>query len=68
MDVQEIEVIIEPNGQVRVAVHGAKGTSCLDLTAELEQALGGDVESREMTAEALDTAKESVQDWQKQGF
>lgn len=68
MDVQEIEVVIEENGRVSVSVHGATGTSCLDLTSALENALGGQIESREMTAEAHETLREGVQDWQKQGF
>jgi len=61
MELQEIEVFIEKDGQVRVEVRGVKGTSCLDLTAALEQALGGQVESRDMTPEAHETVQESVQ-------
>ncbi len=52
MELQEIDVYIEADGQVRVEVRGVKGQSCLDLTAGLEAALGADVASREMTAEA----------------
>ncbi len=33
-------------------MRGVKGGACLDLTAGLEAALGGDVASREMTPEA----------------
>ncbi len=54
MDLEEIEVIIEKDGRVRIQVRGAKGNACLDLTQELEEALGGQVESREMTPEALE--------------
>jgi hypothetical protein len=57
MDLQEIEVVIEKNGQVRVEVRGVKGTSCLDLTHEVEQALGGAVLDRQMTPEALEEAR-----------
>ena len=54
MEMQEIEVIIEKDGQVRLEVRGVKGESCLDLTKDLEAALGGDVANREMTPEALE--------------
>jgi len=54
MDVHEIEVSIDQNGQVQVQVRGVKGISCLDLTRDLEQALGGKVLLREMTSEAAD--------------
>jgi hypothetical protein len=65
MEVQEIEVFIEKDGQVRIEVRGVKGTSCLDLTKDLEAALGGQVEEREMTPEAYETAQEQVQDQQR---
>jgi len=67
MELQEIDVFIDKDGQVRVEVRGVKGMSCLDLTKELEAALGGQVESREMTAEAYETVSEQVQDqlWQR---
>ena len=54
MEFQEINVIIQPDGQVRLEVHGVKGESCLDLTRDLEAILGGEVLLREMTPEALD--------------
>jgi hypothetical protein len=62
METQEIEVFIDKDGQVRLEVRGVKGTSCLDLTADLEAALGGEVESREMTPEAYETVQDQVQD------
>jgi hypothetical protein len=37
---QELEIQIAQDGTVRINVHGAKGTSCLDLTKELEDSLG----------------------------
>ena len=52
MEIQEIEVTIGKNGQVQLHVRGAKGKKCLDLTRELEQALGGQLEHREFTSEA----------------
>jgi hypothetical protein len=65
MEIQEIEVVIDKNGEVKIEVHGVKGMSCLDLTADLEAALGGEVESREMTSEAYATVQEQTQDYQR---
>jgi len=53
MELQEIEIIIDKNGQVQVHVNGVKGAACLDITADLEKALG-EVILREMTPEALE--------------
>jgi hypothetical protein len=52
MDIQEIEVTIDKNGQVQIHVLGVTGSTCLDLTQGLEAALGGQVLSRQMTPEA----------------
>lgn len=69
MEVQEIEVFIDKNGQIRIEVHGVKGMSCLDLTKDLEETLGGEIESREMTPEAYETAQEQErnQEWLRGG-
>ena len=48
---QEIEVLIRPDGQVQVRVHGVKGNGCRDLTQELERYLGGRVLQRRHTDE-----------------
>jgi hypothetical protein len=66
MEVQEIDVFIEKNGQVRVEVRGVKGMSCLDMTQDLEDALGGEVTEREMHHEAYETTQEPVQEHQRQ--
>lgn len=55
MNIEEIEVVITKDGKVEIHVHGVKGQSCLELTAPLEEALGGVVEVREMTCESMDT-------------
>jgi Protein of unknown function (DUF2997) len=47
---------------VRIEVRGVKGESCLDLTAALEHALGGQIESREMTGESYEAAQELAQE------
>lgn len=52
MNLQELEVFIEPDGKVRIEARGFTGGECLQVTAGLEQALGGEILSREMTAEA----------------
>ncbi|MBP7228212.1 MAG: DUF2997 domain-containing protein [Longilinea sp.] len=52
MELQEIEITIDKNGKVQIHVHGVSGTACLELTRALEEALGGEVELRQMTAEA----------------
>jgi hypothetical protein len=66
MDLQEIEVVIESNGEVRLHVRGVKGDACLELTKELEAALGGQIKAREMTAESYETARQEAQQHQQQ--
>lgn len=66
MDLQEIEVIIDKDGQVKLMVRGVKGVACLELTRELEAVLGGQIEAREMTPEATETVQEQSQEWQWQ--
>ncbi|MDW8106355.1 MAG: DUF2997 domain-containing protein [Armatimonadota bacterium] len=53
MELQEVEVIIHPDGRVELQVRGVQGARCLDITKDLEAALGNQIESREMTADAL---------------
>jgi hypothetical protein len=65
MELQEIDVIIDKEGQVRIEVRGAKGMSCLDLTKGLEAALGGQVEDRQMTPESQEVSQEQVQQQQQ---
>lgn len=66
MELEEIEVIIGKDGKVQLKVRGVKGLACLDLTKELEAVLGGQIEAREMTPEADESAQEQVQAWQWQ--
>jgi hypothetical protein len=65
MEIQEIEVVIGKDGEVKIEVHGVKGESCLDLTADLEAALGGEVESRKMKSDAYATVQEETRDCQR---
>lgn len=65
MEIQEIEVIIDKNGEVKIQVHGTHGTTCLDLTTDLEEALGGEIISRDMTTDVDATVLEQIKERQK---
>ncbi len=54
MELQEIEVKIGKDGKVEIQVRGVKGMKCLELTKELEEALGGNILARIMTPEATE--------------
>jgi hypothetical protein len=54
MEIQEIDVYLDKTGQVRLEVRGVKGRTCLEITTELEQALGGEVTAREFTPDAYE--------------
>lgn len=62
MDVQEVNVTIGKDGKVEIHLQGVKGPACLDITRELEKALGGQIISREMTAEAIEPQANPLQD------
>jgi hypothetical protein len=68
MELQEIEVVIGPDGKVQLQVRGVNGLKCLELTKELEEALGGEILARIMSPEALepDSAIDQDQDQQLQ--
>ncbi len=66
MELQEIDVFIEKDGQVKIEVRGVKGMSCLDLTKDLEVVLGDRISEREMTPEAQEIGQEQVQQQQWQ--
>lgn len=67
MELQEIEVTINKDGQVEVRVRGVKGNACLDITRPLEDALGGKVLLREMTPESLEPPDQKIDDTQEIG-
>ena len=60
MELQEIEVIIGKDGQVQIQVRGVQGLKCLEITKELEEALGGEILARIMTPEALENPQTDV--------
>jgi hypothetical protein len=66
MELQEIDVFIEKDGQVKIEIRGVKGTSCLDLTKDLELVLGNQTIAREMTPEADEVGQEQVKQQQRQ--
>lgn len=67
MEMQEIEIDIDRNGNVKLHVRGIAGEGCLVTTADLERALGT-VESREMTPEAWDTQSIRVDQQNRSGY
>ncbi len=57
-EIQEIELIVGPDGKVKVEVRGVKGPKCLALTEEIEKLLGGSVVERIVTDEFLQQEQE----------
>jgi hypothetical protein len=49
-----VEVLISPEGEVKITTHGLRGQTCLEETESLEKAVGK-VKSREKTREAYQT-------------
>ncbi|MCG8416326.1 MAG: DUF2997 domain-containing protein [Proteobacteria bacterium] len=56
---QDIEITISPSGEVEFTVKGIKGSSCLDATKFLEEALGGEVVEQERTSEYYEEGQSS---------
>jgi hypothetical protein len=50
-EIQEIEVVVAPDGTVKLLVRGAHGKKCLALTEEVEALVGGAVVERVFTDE-----------------
>ena len=48
---KELEITISPTGEVSVQVKCIPGQSCVTETKFLEDALGGEIKSRELTSE-----------------
>ncbi len=60
VELQEIEVTIGKDGQVQIQVRGVQGLKCLEITKDLEQALGGEIVARIMSPEALEGSQGDV--------
>jgi hypothetical protein len=56
-EIQEIDLYIQDDGSVRIEVRGVKGPKCLEITKELEELLGADIVSRELTDESAEHAQ-----------
>ena len=54
MKLEQIEVIIDPNGKVKLQTSGYYGDECLAATEELEALLGNQILQRERTAESYE--------------
>ncbi len=61
-EIQELDILVHPDGTVEVKVSGAIGKKCLDLTEGLEKVLGGNVILRTTTAEFDKEEQELDQD------
>ena len=66
---QDIEIVINPKGEVTFQVKGIKGGSCLDETRFLEQALGGDaaIVDQQKTSEFYEQSEGYVSTWAGEG-
>jgi hypothetical protein len=66
---QDIEIVINPKGEVTFQVKGIKGGSCLDETKFLEQALGGDaaIVDQQKTSEFYEQQEGYVSTWAGEG-
>ena len=60
-EIQEIDVFVKPDGTVKVEVRGVKGGKCLELTADLEELLGGRITERIRTDEFDQAEQEQEQ-------
>ncbi|MBV7700391.1 DUF2997 domain-containing protein [Streptomyces sp. TRM70350] len=67
MELQEVEVFIAPDGTTRIEVRGVAGAACLDLTEDLEKALGGRIVERELTAEAQAVIQQRTEEQLRRG-
>ena len=50
-ELQELEVVIKPSGELKVEIRGVKGEKCLDITKEMEALLGDEIVERDLTDE-----------------
>jgi hypothetical protein len=64
---QDIEITISPSGEVSFTVKGVKGSSCLDETKFLEQALGGGVLDQQKTGEYYEQSEGYTSVYQGEG-
>lgn len=54
MKLEQIEVIIDTNGKIRLQTSGFSGDECLSATREIEELLGSQILQRERSSESYD--------------
>jgi hypothetical protein len=59
MGMEELEIVIEPDGTTRIHVKGIRGARCLDVTRRIEEALG-EVIDRKYTSEYYEESDQLV--------
>ena len=69
MHKQDIEIVINPKGEVTFQVKGVKGGSCIAETKFLEQALGGEaaIVDQQKTSEFYEASEGYVSNWAGEG-
>jgi hypothetical protein len=67
MESQDLEITISATGEVKIEVKGVQGAGCLDLTKNLENALGT-VEDRQLKGEYYQENQQQNQQWNQGGF
>jgi hypothetical protein len=61
MEIQEIDVIINPDGTLTLQVRGVKGQKCRALSEDLERLLGAKVLERTHTPEYDETQSDTLE-------
>jgi hypothetical protein len=61
-EIQEIDVIVRPDGTITIEVQGVKGEKCLAVTEKLEKLLGGSILDRTHTDEFYQTEQDQEQE------
>lgn len=54
---KKLKITVSPTGEVSMQVEGVAGAGCLGETEFLESALGGRIESRDLTADYYASAE-----------
>ncbi len=54
MEIEQVEVTVGTDGKIKIQTLGFKGSSCLAVVEKVEELLGNQFVSKEMTAEAYE--------------
>ena len=60
MKSHELDIVIDEHGNISVQVNGVSGAECVELTKDLEDALGQVTERRKTAAYYEESASETV--------